>query len=98
MLHSSSISLLMAVDFGTLQLRFQKRTLQSNLMNLSRGHEQKKGDFLELFGLPRNLGLKLSLDNKTWRNKNRKKMMTSILILMPKSWSKNMPKGPLFNL
>ena len=59
--------------FWTLQLRFQKRTLQSNLMNLSRGHEQKKGDFLELFGLPRNLGLKLSLDHKTWRKKNRKK-------------------------
>ena len=37
------------------------------------GGTGKKNDFLDLFRLPRNLRLKLSLDNKTWRKKNREK-------------------------
>ena len=40
---------------------------------LHRGHEQKSY-FLDLFRLPQNSGLKLSLDNKTWRKKNHKKI------------------------
>ena len=48
------------------------------------GHTSKKSDFFDLFRLPRNLGLKLSLDNKSWRKKNCKKMTTSISFLMSK--------------
>ena len=60
-----------------------------------RGHEQKK-DFLDLFRMLQNLGLKLSLDNKTWRKKTVKKLTTSIPILMSKL-VKKMPMGPFLN-
>ena len=38
----------------------------------AREREQKK-DYLDLFRTSRNSGLMISLDNKTWRKKNRKK-------------------------
>ena len=38
------------------------------------GGTSKKSDFSYLFRLRQNSGLKLSLDNKTWRKKNRKEI------------------------
>ena len=38
------------------------------------GGTSKKSIFLDLFRLPQNSGLKLSLDDKYWRKKNRKKI------------------------
>ena len=61
------------------------------------GGTSKKKCFLDLFQLSRKLGLKFSLNNKTWRKKTRKKWTTSIPFLMSKL-VKNMPRGPFFNL